>query len=92
MEYYIKNNRFFADLKGSFSLYEYKDDAILLNSINRIFDDIDFSFLMNSKLNINQKSNLIQILFDMNKELNISLNINHILVFNEFLDAINKFF
>ena len=92
INYDKKSNELIAYInKGSFSIYDYKDDFILLNTINQICDNLDFSFLMNSKLDKNVKSNLYHIIFQMHHELNISLNINHVIVFLEFLDKINKF-
>ena len=51
INYNIKSTQLIAEInKGHFSIYNYKDDEIVLNSINQIFDDIDFTFLMNNKI------------------------------------------
>ena len=57
INYNIKSNQLLAELnKGNFSIYEYKDDVILLNSINQIYDDIDFTFIMNNSINKEKKN------------------------------------
>ena len=92
MNYNINKSQIIADInKGNFSIYEYKDDVILLNSINQIYENIDFSFLMRTNLNKEQKSNQYHIIAQMNKEMNISININHIIVFLDLFDKFNKF-
>ena len=92
INYNKKSNKLIADLnKGSFSIYEYKEDFILLDSINQIYEDIDFSFMMSNSLNINKKRNEFHIIAQMNKGIYISINISHIIVFLEILDAINNF-
>ena len=93
INYNIKSNELLIELnKGNFSIYEYKDDVILLNSINQICDDIDFSFLMKNSINKEEKCNKCHISVQMNKEMDISININHIIVFLELFDKINGFF
>ena len=92
INYNIKSNEFIAEINnGSFSIFEYKDDEILLNSINRICDNLDFSFLMKNKLDKNNKSNLFHTIVQMHKELEFSINVNHVIVFLEFFDKINQF-
>ena len=92
INYNIKSSQLIAELnKAHFSIYDYKDDEIVLNSINQIFDDIDFSILMNNKLNKNIKSNTIHTILQMNKEMEISININHIIVFMKLFDKFNIF-
>ena len=78
-------------LNGNMSIYNYKDDVIILNSINKIFDNIDFSFLMNGELDNKQKCNNFIIDFKMNKEMDISFNINHLIVFLELFNIITTF-
>ena len=93
INYNIKKTQIIADInKGTFSIYEYKDDAILLNSINQIYDNIDLSFLMRTDINKGKKCNMIYIMAIMNKEMNISININHIIVFLDLFGKINNFF
>ena len=92
INYNIKSNQLLCELnKGDFSIYECKDDAILLNSINQIYNDIDFTFIMNNSINKEKKCNKCNISAQMNKDMNISININHIIVFLELFDKINGF-
>ena len=90
--YNIKSNQLLIEInKGNFSIYDYEDDAILLNSINQIYDDIDFSFLMRNKINKEQKCKHFHIIAQMNKGMDISININEIIVFLDLFDKINSF-
>jgi len=77
--------------KGSFYIYEFKNDQILLNSINKIYENIDISLLMNSKIDFNDKSIRYHINIQMNKEIEISLNINQIIVFIDLYNQLNWF-
>ena len=98
IDYLLKRMQIIINInKGSFYIYEFKNDEILLSSINKIYDNIDISLLINSKLDFKDKSNKYHINIQMNKELEISLNINQIIVFLDlynqlfwFLDEINK--
>ena len=88
IDYKIKSTELIINvIRGNFSIYDYKEDSIILNSINQIYDDIDFSFLMKNDLENNLKCSKYFISFHMDKELEISININHIIVF---MDLFNK--
>ena len=92
INYNIRSNQLLTEInKGNFSIYEYKDDAILLNTINQIYDDINFTFIMNNSINKEKKFNKCNIIAQMNKDMNISININHIIVFLDLFDKINGF-
>ena len=77
--------------KGNLSIYDYKDDVILLNSINQIYDKIDFYFSMINKLDKVQQCNKFYIDIKMGKDMDISFNINHIIVFMDLFNKINIF-
>ena len=77
--------------KGCFSIYDFKNDTIYLNTINQVFDDLNLSFIIKSELDTEKKSNIINILLKMKKELEISININHIIVIMDLIDKINSF-
>ena len=92
VNYKIKTSEFIIGIdKGSFSVYEYKDDIIYLNTINQVFDNLDLTFMLKAKLDREKKSNIINITLHMNKELEISVNINHIIVVMDLVDKINEF-
>ena len=79
-------------IKGNFSIYDYKEDEILLNTINQIYDDFDFSFFMKNELDNNLKCNKHYISFQTYKDMNITININHIIVFMDLYDKIMGFY
>ena len=92
MDYNIKDIQLVLDInKSSFSIYEYRDNIVMLNSINQIFENIDVSFFVNISLDNNKKANLYKIILQMNRDIEISININHIIVFMDLVDTINDF-
>jgi len=92
IDYNIKDIQLVLDInKSSFSIYEYKDNIVMLNSINQIFENIDVSFFVNINLDNSKKANFYKIILQMNKDIEISININHIIVFMDLVDKINDF-
>ena len=98
IHYLMKKVQLDMDLKdGNISIYEYKEDFILLNNKSKIINDFELTFLMKSMLDNKEKANknYIKIYFDKDTEL--SMNINQIIIFlnlyqnfNEFLKILNK--
>ena len=90
INYKLRSSQIIIDIKrGNFSIYEFRDDLILLNSINQIYDNIDLTFLLHNNLDNNNKLNKFHIILQMNENIEISVNINHIIVF---VDLYNKLF
>ena len=76
---------------GNFSIYEYKDDFILLNSKNKIFENFNSSLIYDNTLDRNEKIRMNKIIIYLNKETVIYININQIIIFLDLIDRINEF-
>ena len=77
--------------EANFSIYEYKDDYILLNSKNQIIEYIKLSFLMNNNLDNKNKANLINLSIYLDKETELTININQIIIFMSLFEKVNEF-
>ena len=92
INYLMKKSQLTIYMKeGSFSIYDFKDNCILLNRKNKIFEDFSLSFLMNNNLDNNAKINRNDIKLYINKETEFSININQIIIFIDLLDKFNNF-
>ena len=92
VNYILKKSQISIYIKeGNFSIYEYKDDFILLNNKNKLIDDFSFSLLLNNNLDNKEKANKNDLKIYLNKTTEISININHIILFLELFEKMNEF-
>ena len=98
INYLMKKVQLKIDIKnGSFSIYEFKDNYIMLNNKNKLINDFESSLFLNSFLDNKEKANKKYIKICLDKITELSMNINQIIIFqnllenfNEFLNVINK--
>ena len=92
IDYLNKTMQFTLYIKeGNFSIYEYKDDFILLNSKNKIFENFTSSLLLNNQLDRKGKINKNDLVINLNKETEFSININQIIIFQDLMEKVNEF-
>ena len=77
--------------EATLSMYEIKNNFILINSKNKVTDNIDFSFLMNNYLDHKAESTKYDMSIFCNKETEFAININHVFVYFNLFMQIDEF-
>ena len=92
IHYFMKKSQLGMDIKdGNFSIYEYKEDFILLNNKNTLIKGFKMSFILNNNLDNKEKANKNNIKIYLDKETELSMNINQIIIFQNLFQNINEF-
>ena len=92
IDYLMKTTQISMSIKeGSFSIYEFQDDFILLNSKNKIIENFTISLLLYNKLNKEMNAYKNDINIFLNEKTEFSINVNQIIIFMDLMDTINEF-
>ena len=90
--FFMKKSQLSIYIKeGSFSIYEFKDDFILLNNKKKLINDFEMSFFLNSSLDNKEKTNNNYIKISFDRDTEISININHVIIFLGLFEKLNEF-
>ena len=92
VNYLIKSMELIIDIKnGNFSIYEFKEDFIMLNNKNKLINDFQLLFLFNNHLDNKENANQNVIKIYLDKQIELSININQLIIFENLMKIINEF-
>ena len=92
IDYIIKSSQLSLYINdGNFSIIDYKDEFIFLNSKNKIFENFQISFLLINNLDKKEKLNKYEFVINLNKVIEFSININQIIIFQDLTEKVNEF-